>query len=501
MALRPIGFWRAGPEPDESGLPHPREVIDDGWSPAERARVVRYLRRGHPIAAYLGYSHCRLECGIPWHFMGSRDLSDGTWVWPEGYAHYVEHHGVRPPPEVLADIAGRLPWLPPWWRLRAAWGRLVQRRRLAAARRAALAEARLPPQTTPLHEAAQAGDVAALERALEAQPVDQRNRIGETALHVAARSGAAGAVRALLARGASVEGGGGGGSGGASDADGAHETPLAMARGHAVAALLVEAGARVDPEPAAASTPLTHACGIGDLAQVQLLLDRGARIDRADRFRTPLEAAASRAVVELLLERGADPRAGDLLVGPIRRGEVDLVARLIDLGAAADRAGSRRQTPLFYAAQAPAGDAAVGLLLERGARPDAANDLGDTPLHMACGRTSIPAVERLLAAGASVRTRSQRGMTPLHWAALATERPDDSAAVIERLLAAGAGPIDARDQWGRTPLFMVVARGDAAAARALLAAGARPDVANEDGVTPRQLAAERADPALRELLG
>jgi ankyrin repeat protein len=497
MALRSIGFWRAGPEPDGSGLPHPREAIDEEWPPAERARVVRYLRRGRPIAAYLGYSHCRLECGIPWHFMGSRDLSDGVWVWPEGYAHYVEHHGVRPPPELLAEIADRLPWLPPWWRLRAAWGRLVQRRRLAAARRAALAEAGLPPQTTPLHEAAQAGDAAALERALAAQPVDQRNRFGETALYIAARAGAVVVVRALLARGADIEGGGAD----SNDDDGSRETPLAVARDHAVAALLVEAGARVDPEGSAVATPLTRACGNGDLAQVRLLLDRGARTDRADRFRTPLEAAGSRAVVELLLERGADPRVGDVLVGPIRRGEVDLAARLIVLGADVNRAGGRRQTPLFHAAQAPAGDALVGLLLDRGARTDAANDLKDTPLHMACGRTSVVAVERLLAAGASVRTRSQRGMTPLHWAALATERPDDSAAVIERLLAAGTGPIDARDQWGRTPLFMVVARGDAAAARVLLAAGARPDVANEDGVTPRALAAARTDPALRELLG
>ena len=490
MTLRRIGFWRAGPGPDESGLPHPSEAIDEGWSADERARVVRYLRRGQVIAAYRGYSSCRMECGIPWQYMGSRDLSDGVWVWPEGYAHYVAHHGVKPSAEFLAEVAPRLGWLPPWWRVRAAWGRFVQRRRLAAARREAEADARLPPRTTPLHEAAQRNDVAALEQALERQPVDQKNRLGETALRVAARFGAADAVRVLLARGADVEG----------VDDGAHDTPLASARDHAVAALLVEAGARLDPEPPGTATPLTRACMNGDLEQVRLLLDRGARIDRADRFRTPLDAANSRAVVELLLDRGADPRAGNVLIDPIRRGELDLVARLIDLGADVNHLGGRDQTPLFHAAEAPAGDPAVGLLLERGARPDAANDLGDTPLHMACGRTSVPAVERLHAAGASVRTRSQRGMTPLHWAALATERPDDSAAVLERLLAAGAGPVDARDEWGRTPLFMVVARGDAAAARVLVDAGARADIANEDKVTPRMLAEQRGDAALLALL-
>jgi ankyrin repeat protein len=490
MELRPVGFWRAGPEPDASGLPHPSEAIDAAWPARERARVVRYLRRGEVIAAYLGYSTCRLACGIPWSFMGSRDLSDGVWVWPEGYAHYVEHHDVRPPAEFLADIAARLPGSPPWWRLRVAWGRRLQRRRLAAARRADEEEARLPPRTTPLHEAAQHGDVAAIERALERQHVDQKDRLGQTALHAAAWAGAADAVRVLLAHGADVEG----------VDDGSRATPLGSARNHDVAAALVEAGARIDPDAVTTSTPLTQACSNADVAQVRLLLDRGARIDRADRFRTPLEAANSRAVVELLLERGADARIGDVLVHVIRRGELDLVARLLDLGADVNRPDGRAQTPLFHAAKAPAGDAIVDLLLARGARPDAPNDLDDTPLHMACGRTSIPVVERLLAAGASVRTRSQRGMTPLHWAALATDRADDSAAVIERLLAAGAGPVDARDQWGRTPLFMVVARGDAAAARVLVAAGARADVRNEDKLSPRMLAEERGDPALLELL-
>jgi len=46
----------------------------------------------------MGHSHCRFdECSVPDQQMGSRDLTDGTWVWPEGLAHYVEAHEVSLP--------------------------------------------------------------------------------------------------------------------------------------------------------------------------------------------------------------------------------------------------------------------------------------------------------------------------------------------------------------------------------------------------------------------
>ena len=33
---------------------------------------------------------------------GSREFTDGTWLWPEGFSHYVENHQVRPPAEFVA---------------------------------------------------------------------------------------------------------------------------------------------------------------------------------------------------------------------------------------------------------------------------------------------------------------------------------------------------------------------------------------------------------------
>lgn len=39
--------------------------------------------------------------------MGRTDVSDGTFVWPSGLAHYVERHDVRLPPWFVAHALGR----------------------------------------------------------------------------------------------------------------------------------------------------------------------------------------------------------------------------------------------------------------------------------------------------------------------------------------------------------------------------------------------------------
>jgi ankyrin repeat protein len=50
--------------------------------------------------------------------------------------------------------------------------------------------------------------------------------------------------------------------------------------------------------------------------------------------------------------------------------------------------------------------------------------------------------------------------------------------------------VDAQDTWGNTPLWRAVfeSRGRGDTIQALLAAGAKPDLPNQSGVTPRQLA-------------
>lgn len=85
-----VGYWLDDDAPD---LPNPRELIDRTWDDVERRRVVAYISRDVRTPVGEGCSTCRL-CGEPNGFV---DLTDGTYVWPEGLAHYVADHHVRLP--------------------------------------------------------------------------------------------------------------------------------------------------------------------------------------------------------------------------------------------------------------------------------------------------------------------------------------------------------------------------------------------------------------------
>jgi hypothetical protein len=60
----------------------------------------------------MGYSFCRFVCGTPNDQMGSVDFYDGEWQWPQGLAHYVEHHSIRLPDEFIDTMRSRSWQLP-----------------------------------------------------------------------------------------------------------------------------------------------------------------------------------------------------------------------------------------------------------------------------------------------------------------------------------------------------------------------------------------------------
>jgi hypothetical protein len=94
MQLTLIGYWfgRA-----QEGWPSAHDFVDIYWSPEERAEVIDWLVSGHRAIAYRGYSFCRF-CGC---LNGTSLLSDGTYIWPDGLAHYLRDHGVRLPAAVV----------------------------------------------------------------------------------------------------------------------------------------------------------------------------------------------------------------------------------------------------------------------------------------------------------------------------------------------------------------------------------------------------------------
>ena len=129
-------------------------------------------------------------------------------------------------------------------------------------------------------------------------------------------------------------------------------------------------------------------------------------------------------------------------------------------------------------------------LLARGADPNAANDEGRPPLVSAVLGGSVPLLDLLLDAGADVSARDPHGWTPLHFAAQEV-LPEMAARLIAK-----SADINAQDEEGNTPLARAIffARGRNAIVDLLRRHGARDDLANQAGETPRALAARLGQP-------
>lgn len=106
VTLKAVGYWY-DPDVSLSG-PDPSSIANRKSSKAEAALLAGYLRSGFVFRQFMGYSRCRLKCGIPDREMGDADLTDGHWCWPEGLAHYVEAHSIRLPDTFLRSIRGKV---------------------------------------------------------------------------------------------------------------------------------------------------------------------------------------------------------------------------------------------------------------------------------------------------------------------------------------------------------------------------------------------------------
>jgi hypothetical protein len=105
--LKFIGYW-AWPKTAHTeasvGMPDPHDFVDEKWDPVQRNAVIRHLQAGETFESWRGWSWCRFKCGD--QKMGSQCLTDGTYVWPQGFVHYIEHHAVRPPQEFIDHVLG-----------------------------------------------------------------------------------------------------------------------------------------------------------------------------------------------------------------------------------------------------------------------------------------------------------------------------------------------------------------------------------------------------------
>ena len=136
--------------------------------------------------------------------------------------------------------------------------------------------------------------------------------------------------------------------------------------------------------------------------------------------------------------------------------------------------------------------------LNRGTDIEARGNLGWTPLHIAAGFNTEPAVIALLLdRGADIAAKGDFGWTPLHAAA-----GNNSEPAVVLLLLDRSADIEAKDNDGSTPLFSAAAfNTEAAVIALLLQRGADMAAANNFGQTPLHGAARKnTEPAVVVLL-
>ena len=206
----------------------------------------------------------------------------------------------------------------------------------------------------------------------------------QTPLHSAARSGCAGAVRALLAAGSKLN-------------------PLAITE---------EFDENGDPISHVAASTLHSAAAAGQTKCLEILIEAakaaGVSLDAADSFqRTAMHVAAA-------------------------AGHVECVSALVAAGANANRPNLWGATALYCATQRRHSGVAVSMI-DLGADVSAADNRGLTPLHLAARVGDVTLARALVAAGANMAAAAKRVGTPLALAAQTS-----NTAVAEFLVAAGA---------------------------------------------------------------
>jgi hypothetical protein len=102
--MKAIGYWKNS---HDTELPDPHNYVDTDWNEEDKEKVAEYLDSQKELVRWRGYSSCRFNCKSPDNprgILGSTCKSDGTYVWPEGFSHYIRVHSVKPPKEFLEHV-------------------------------------------------------------------------------------------------------------------------------------------------------------------------------------------------------------------------------------------------------------------------------------------------------------------------------------------------------------------------------------------------------------
>ncbi|HGX92975.1 MAG TPA: hypothetical protein ENK35_06640 [Candidatus Tenderia sp.] len=291
-------------------------------------------------------------------------------------------------------------------------------------------------------------------------------------------------------------------------ADAQGETALSLAKQihHKEAvAVLKRSGAKQDMTYAALDNEaaLIRAVRLGDSEKIDELVANGASPNYVDANGvTPLLAAShdgQTAVVKQLLALGADINYVTSGLTQFALSKTHAPLRERELMAAA----SRGDTALIAASRQGYRDI-VAYLLDHGAAISQTSRQGQTALFVSIGRGDVALCQMLLHRGADAnaleaesRTTSARG--PGRHSALTYAVSRGHLAIAELLLEAGAR-VDYRGFMGKTSLFMAAEKGQQELVELLLAQGADVNIASASGLTVLMVAAQGGDVPMVRLL-
>jgi len=272
-------------------------------------------------------------------------------------------------------------------------------------------------------------------------------------------------------------------------------------------------------EAQSASEKMWMAIQTKDAAALRVAIGEGANPNELSADgRLPIYRALrleNEQVVETLLELGADPNAkdhnGDPLIFTALSVDNDPAAlALIRSGADANVPDSIGMSPLVFAVTLKKQNI-IAALLKAGADvnvPSVASDggPGGLPIFLAIRSGNLAIVQQLVAAGADVNARDEKGSTPLHRAVL-LQPADYAVSLVTTLLRAGADANAMRPKGG-APLHNLIfgaANLPPAAvgqiATQLAQHGADVNLpADFDGATPLDIARAKRDQAAVTLL-
>ena len=243
------------------------------------------------------------------------------------------------------------------------------------------------------------------------------------------------AVNSLLAAGENAK---------AKNADGKNPFVIAAeAENHVLAAILLQATVGINGRDERGWTPLLWAIIADDWKLVRSFISAGAKLISNTRQRqTAYEVAKMMGTERRLLATYVDEMSSgglaDLLIRVVEKQEVADLKLLLEYGAKPNARNHDGQTPLVAAMRLGKTDIAFAeVLLAANADPNAANKFHEFPLHAAALKKDVEAVRLLLDNGADPNVLSSLGQPPLFFA---VSFGGASVTVTKLLLDHGADP-------------------------------------------------------------